>query len=61
MSCYWLQFPLPSLTVRILVLIYYIIIGLLSISLNGLVIFLWLRYVLSLLSSSSNISPDSPL
>ena len=50
MSCFWLQFPVPSLLARVLVLVYYLLVSLLSISLNGLVIFLWLRSHPSLLS-----------
>ena len=50
MSCFWLQFPVPSLMARVVVLVYYLLVSLLSISLNGLVIFLWLRSQPSLLS-----------
>ena len=41
--CFWVQFPVPSTSARVLVLVYYVLVSLLSLSLNGLVILLWLK------------------
>ena len=42
-SCFWLQFPQPSSPEKMLVLVFYVLVAVASISLNGLVVLLWLR------------------
>ena len=46
-SCFWVQFHVPSVTARVVVLTSYLAISILSLILNGLVIYLWQRFELS--------------